>query len=206
MKQIVLILFLLLPTCMFAQLFKAGFVGGASLMQVEGDDIAGYDQIGFNAGLIVDAGFWENSSISMEILFAQKGAESGGLERSIGTDIKIVWDYIEIPIVFHYKDKNGMDFGAGLAPARLVRQGYWINGVEDLTEFEENPPKSWDFGLLLNLGYNINHFLQANLRWTYSLAPVRTDENSNLESKGQFNNVVNLRMVVMFSGIGKKRL
>lgn len=176
-------------------------------MQIEGDNISGYHKVGFNAGVLVDIYLKETMSISMEILYAQKGSATGSVERLNGApDFKIIWDYVEVPIVFHYNDVRGMCFGGGIAPARLVRTNYFSNGIEDAFFFEgENAPNTWDVPLVLDLAYKVTPNFLANLRWSYSLFSLDTNINAEGELRGMYNNVVSLRAILMFSAQGEKK-
>ncbi len=207
-KYLLIVCFFLFCTQVNAQLFKAGFVAGVSLMQIEGDEMYGFDKIGFSGGVMVDTYIKDNMSVSMEILFSQRGSKSGVAERNIGRDLEIAWNYIEIPVLFNYKDEKGKGtIGGGLSLGRLVSATYYKADIEDPDFYTgDNTPKEWDVSLAVNLGYNIKPFWQAGLRWTYSLTPVLTGLTTDLEERGQYNNVVTLRTIFLFNALGKRKL
>jgi len=196
-----LCLLLLLPLITQAQLFKGGLVGGVSFAQIEGDDVAGYNKLGFNAGVMVAVDLNEHLELSMEILYAQKGSASGFAGRqNFLDDFKIKHDYVEVPIVLNFQDKNGMNFGVGLAPSRHINSRYVEGGVDvsEVLESPNNPISLWDFGGILNLAYRLNTYSQVNLRATLSLFPYqqRYSANRGFET-GQFNNAITLRYLFL---------
>ncbi len=194
-----------------AQLFKAGIVGGVSFAQIEGDDVSGYSKFGANAGGIVAVDINEKFQLSLEILYAQKGAASGisGRQQGLVAAFKIQHEYVEIPIVFHYKDPKGMNFGIGFAPSRHIRSIFIDDfGMENPTYFEgAGEMGDWDFGGIFDLAYRINNFSHVNLRLTASLIPYqeRFSVNRN-QITGQFNNVITLRYLFLVSALREKRL
>lgn len=200
-QVLLLCMLFLLPLITQAQLFKGGLVGGVSFAQIEGDDVAGYNKIGLNAGVMVAVDLNENLEISMEILYAQKGSASGFAGRqNFIDDFKIKHDYVEVPIVLNFKDQNGMNFGVGLAPSRHIRSSYVEGGVDvsGALESPSNPISLWDFGGILNLAYRMNTYSQVNLRATISLFPYQQRYSVNRAAEtGQFNNAITLRYLFL---------
>lgn len=200
---LLLCMLFLLPVLAQAQLFKGGLVGGISFAQIEGDDVAGYNKLGLNAGAIVAVDLNENLEISMEILYAQKGSASGfGGRQQFIDDFRIIHDYVEVPFVLNFKDKNGMNFGVGLSPSRHIRSRYIEGGVDvsEVLELPDNPISLWDFGVIANLAYRMNNYSQVNLRATVSLFPYQQRYSINRAAEtGQFNNAITLRYLFLVS-------
>ena len=194
-----------------AQLFKAGIVAGVSFAQIEGDDVAGYSKFGANGGAIVAADINEKFLLSLEILYAQKGSAStiSGRQQGLVPSFRILHEYIEIPVVFQYKDPKGMNFGVGLAPARHIRSTFIDDfGMENPTYFEGvNTMPRWDFGGIFDLAYRLNDFSAINLRLTASLFPYQERFSVNRQTViGQFNNSITLRYMFLVSAWREKRL
>ena len=213
MKYILILLFL--PCVLHAQLFKAGIVTGLNFAQIDGDAIAGYDKLGLNIGVMADIYITESFSVSLEILYAQKGASTGIFSNSLDTNPNTFgalpyrwrWDYIELPFIVHYNDSNKMNFGLGIAPARLVNTLHIENGQKSDDWFENNPPSQWDFGGVADLSYNINYVLKANIRIIYSLLSVRTDPLTSTRANfTQRNNAASIRLIFLFSALGQKKV
>ena len=210
MKRILLLLFF--PCLLQAQLFKGGIVAGLNLTQIDGDELGGYDKIGLNVGVIADIYLAETFSLSMEILYSQKGASTGLIENNQGIPFKWKWDYIELPFVFHYNDKNKMNFGLGLAPARLVNAQQVIAGITTDRVFDPdatppgNPPNQWDWGGVADLSVDISPVLKANVRIIYSLLSVRQDIISTRPNNTQRNNSASIRLIFLFNALGDKKV
>jgi len=218
MKYILLLLFL--PCVLHAQLFKAGIVTGLNLAQIDGDALAGYDKLGLNIGVMADIYVADSWSVSIEILFAQKGASTGIFTNSLNNDPNTFgnppyrwrWDYIELPLLIHYNDQNKMNFGVGIAPARLVNALLIENGQKIDGWFEDdalpprNPPSQWDIGGVADISVDINYFMKINARIVYSLASVRADARSTRRNFTSRNNAASIRLIFLFSALGQKKV
>lgn len=202
-----LLLLLFLPLLAGAQTFKAGIVGGVNFTQIDGDNVGGYNKFGANAGFIAEIPLTGQWAVSMELLYAQKGSRAV-VTANNPFEFKINMDYAEIPVLAKFHDKKGgFNFGGGLALGRLVRSKYVEGGVDATESYFNGPnkPKKWDFSIIADVSYMITPVWGISLRGGYSLIPVRQDPNSVFRRSGQFNNVLSLRTVFMFSAISKKK-
>ena len=200
---------LLLVLCRFvsqAQTYKAGIAGGVNFAQIDGDNIGGYNKIGANIGFLSELPLNDRWSLGLELLFAQKGSRAV-ITANNPYDFKIILDYAEIPVIAKFHDrKGGFTFGGGLALGRLVRNRYFESGI-DATEsyFSVNKAKNWELSIVADIAYMITPVWGINLRGAYSLLPVRKDPASAFRASGQFNNVLTVRTIFMFSAIGKNK-
>jgi len=126
-----------------AQRFIGGIAAGMNVTQVDGDEVFGFNKVGFNGGphvkLMLDKK--QRFSVTMELLYTQKGAvqkyptpngvrvarEDTALVDLRYTEINkkffynLRTDYLEIPIVVHFEDpRSKFGIGIGLTWARLV--------------------------------------------------------------------------------------
>lgn len=201
------IIAILLSLNVFAQTFRAGIAGGVNFAQIDGDNIGGYNKFGANAGFVSELPFTDRWSLGMEILYAQKGSRAIITANNI-RDFKILLDYAELPLLAKFHDrKGGFTFGGGFGFGRLVRSRYIESGL-DATEayFGNNPAKRWEWSLLADISYMITPVFGLNLRGAYSILPIRKDPDSFFRNFGQFNNVVTVRSIFIFSAIGQKRV
>jgi len=195
-----------------AQLFKAGVAAGFNAAQIEGDDMNGYKKFGLNAGVLMDVNINEKFAVGFEILYSQKGSRGNFFnDNDEFFQRKIKLDYIEIPILFKYRDSRGMDFGGGISIARLVSKQYKENGTDftldyfSVTEFEDNDARNFDFNIVLDAAYNINSRFQIGARWSYSLGAFQRQFSSERAGRtGQFHNVLALRFSVFFTAQEEK--
>jgi hypothetical protein len=186
MRILVFILYLTSLTCS-AQVFKPGLILGISGSQIEGDGYGGYDKIGFIAGGFVNTDLSEKLSTQFEIYFINKGSfDALHPDKGDYDSYKVNLNYIEIPISLRYKNQKFM-FEAGLYIGKLVGTPKISdeNGEQFVYQF---PFKSFDFGGLLGIYYQLNDHLFLNLRSKNSLIPIR--DFPNLDQGGIFNNLI----------------
>ncbi len=152
--------------------FEGGFALGANMSQVHGDKFAGFNKLGLNVGPVLHINFNENWYGDMEVLFTQKGSRTTPAQsNSLGYTYKLQFNYVEIPVMVGYNDKNRLLFQAGLAYARLFSVKEEING-SDFTDPEnfENMELSYVLGGTFLMG-ETKHF-GLEVRYQHSLTSV----------------------------------
>lgn len=202
MKKIVftigLALVLLAPA--HAQRFIGYLSAGANFSQIEGDDVHGFYKVGVNAGpgVMLPLGRKQNMSISAELLFSQKGSrcsyrrdpfDPAYYHPSMFADVNhaipfdstvkcnIALDYIQIPLIFRYEDmRSGCFIGAGFAWSRLVRAKEIYNGFTRTTNVTSGTYRTSDWTFLVDAGVRLYKNLTLNVRWEYSMRPIRNME------------------------------
>jgi Outer membrane protein beta-barrel domain len=110
--------------------FKAGVIAGLTASQIDGDQSAGYNKIGLQAGLRGIARLTEKTEGSIEILFAQRGSQSELVQDAANPfAVSLTLNYVEVPVLWHYKDwfveddEGGfyrVSINAGLSYARFI--------------------------------------------------------------------------------------
>ncbi|MEY4934462.1 MAG: hypothetical protein RIS64_821 [Bacteroidota bacterium] len=107
--------------------FKGGAILGFNASQMDGDQAAGYHKVGLNIGLRAIILLKPKMDLTLDILYSQRGSRTTEYEaiefRSVTTH------YLEVPVLFHYKDwlesdKNGGSYyrasiEAGISYGRL---------------------------------------------------------------------------------------
>jgi hypothetical protein len=134
--------FCFLPTAS-SQRFIGGIAAGMNITQVDGDEVFGYNKVGFNGGpyvkLMLDKK--QRFSLTMELLYTQKGAQKKYpapegimvafedtalidfryIEENMKYFYNLQTDYLEIPLLVHFEDPHSkFSIGLGLSWARLV--------------------------------------------------------------------------------------
>jgi len=203
-------LLLALSSPLSAQRFKGAVMGGMNLSQVDGDEVYGYKRVGGHFGLaaILPIKKWD---ITLETIFNQKGAYEGAqyLDSAFGTVINGKYDlrlnYVEIPVLAHYTDRDRFTAGAGFSYGRLVS----LNEIEhdgvippysDTVEFRKN-----DFNVLVDLQIRIWKRLKFNARFSYSIFPIRERTFYSLYSinpphdRKQYNHMLTFRLVYVIN-------
>jgi hypothetical protein len=217
---LLLLLFALSPT-MTAQRFKGAVMGGMNISQVDGDEVYGYHRVGGHIGLaaILPLKKWD---ITLETVFNQKGAfekaqyedwvynydsNSVIIDSALYTgayDLRL--NYVEIPLMVHYTDKDRYTVGVGFSYGRLVNfseieHGGNIPPYSDTVQFNKN-----DYNILADLQIRVWKRLKFNVRFSYSMAPIRErtyqDIISHLKepwTRKQYNNMITFRLVYVFN-------
>jgi len=199
---------ILFPLITDAQRILGGISVGMNLTQLDGDEYYGFHKIGLNAGPMVILPFGKNKkwSVSMELLYSQKGSHHGGNTDSTTYNFKL--DYLEIPVLVHFTDKKIISGGVGFSYGQLVNQKETFNNQPIDTSYYVQPitglSKS-DISVIADLQIRLWNRLWANLRYQYTIVSLRevqvTDptNRANTWTRNQFNNVITIRLTWVFN-------
>lgn len=215
----VFLLLFFLSSSLHAQRFKGAVMGGMNISQVDGDEVVGYSKVGghFGVAAILPINKWD---ITLETVFNQKGAREKAQYTfwkydSIGSTLDstlytgeylLKLDYVEVPLMVHYTDRERLTVGAGFSYGRLVNakeveHGGSIPPYSDTVAFNKN-----DWNILFDLQFRIWRQLKGNVRFAYSLAPIRerTYQDIIYETKDpwtrkQYNHLFTFRLVYVFN-------
>ncbi len=192
------------------RLFSAGLIGGANFAQVDGDNFAGYHKVGLNVGGIGYLHLKHHTAISWEILYSQRGSVSN-IQRPSNDDSTIILkyginiNYAEIPVMFNVFDKHKSHLGLGLSYSQLV------SSSETLTvDNPKSTPEVYNVDLS-KYGFKKNALdvvasaqmhvwkgLFLNVRFQYSIIPIRTNVPPNYSRSNQYNNLWTVRLMYLF--------
>lgn len=187
--------------------FYGGLVAGTTLSQVDGDNFAGYHKTGFTVGGIAYASLAPKIAGSVEILYTQKGSHASKAQRSNSGTITIRqydinMSYAEIPVLINYFDRRKSHFGAGISYAQLIsgKETATTDPVLSETEdIEKNYPfKKYDLNFVLSGNVHIIKGLFVNIRFQYSLLPVRKKVYPEFGRAEQYNNMWVFRLMYLF--------
>lgn len=187
--------------------FYGGVVFGGNFTQVDGDNYAGYRKVGLNAGGIVYVQMAEHIAPSLEILYSQKGAHGHKAQPSnsrafdiLKYDIKL--NYAEIPVMLNYFDKRKSHFGAGFSYSQLIssKETATTNNVKfnDTMKFDRYPFKKMDLNFVIGGQLHLVKGLFLNVRFQYSLVPVRKKIFPEFGRAEQYNNAWVMRLMYLF--------
>jgi hypothetical protein len=199
-----------------AQRILGALSAGINLTQVDGDEVYGYNKVGFNGGpsIIIPFGRQGKWSVTMELLFSQMGAFQKTPSDFVDTvpdtlpgafyyGYKLNLNYVQIPLLVHFTDKKIIAAGAGFAYGQLVDVKEWENGIQTSTTLK-GPYSMMDLEILADVRLRLWNRLWADVRYSYSLLPLRTREFTNIYGKEtwirkQYNNVITLRLTWIFN-------
>jgi len=177
--------------------FKAALMAGANASQIDGDNLAGYHKWGFNGGGRVYMMLNDNLSVSLELLYAQKGSRSTKYEVDPDSTVRVTLNYAEIPIMFNYHDQDRAIFGVGVSYARTLNYRYEKGG---LNTTDVSPPiLNRDINFVADVTFIVRKRFGVNLRYNYSLAPIGYNQYSKLKNHEMLNGVVCLRVMYFFN-------
>jgi hypothetical protein len=147
------------------QRFKAGLTLGVTAAQINGDDSANFNKLGFSAGLKAITILTSKSDVHIELLYSQRGSrtELGG---NSGLPQRIInLHYIEVPIIYTLKDwyqeeedYHKMHFQAGLSYGRLFSSSFQDSPLEAAAPFFRENDFSWVAGLTFHTSAHLGFF------------------------------------------------
>lgn len=186
------------------KLFTGGLIAGANFCQVDGDRYAGYFKVGVNAGAVLYTRISDRYSLSMELLFSQKGASSNFRQNSASKTFTIVTqkinlNYAEIPVLFNVYDKNKSHIGIGLSYAQLISANETITTSPSYNyDPAQHPFIKRDLNFIAGANLFLAKGLYANLRFQYSVLPIRTSIDYEVARSKQYNNLWVVRLMYLF--------
>lgn len=176
--------------------FRAAPVLGLNIAQMDGDCWAGFFTPGLQAGAMVYIMLDEQDeefSLSMEILFSQKG---GAAPPSNASLFRQRLNYAEVPVMFNYHDKRRVILSGGLAFARLLSAnfrddfGNTVEGIDD--NFEP-----WDFNYLFRVTFLVQDDLGLGLQYAGSILSVGAPRECAI-TRGQTHRFISVRTSYTF--------
>ena len=195
------------PT-LFAQKFKGAIMGGFNMSQVDGDEVYGYHRFGghIGAAAILPINKWD---ITLETVFNQKGAYQKAKfpGDSLNGKYDLRLNYVEVPLLAHYTDRNIITAGAGLSWGRLVSFREVEHGGNQVAYSDSIPFNKNDFNVLLDLQLRVYKRLKFNIRFAYSIAAIRErifDPYPGFvdpHSRKQYNHLFTFRLVYVFNEV-----
>ncbi|BDS14121.1 porin family protein [Aureispira anguillae] len=157
--------------------FTATLVAGINISQIDGDEDGSYSKVGFNGGARGGVRLGERMELCTEILFSQKGSYVDYIDKLYHLD------YMEVPVLFYYKDWKATDkknrnymrvmIGAGFSYSRLLnatikQYGTRLNDVPGFVDpFLKN-----DFMFMLDANFFFTRNWGLNFRWSRSFITI----------------------------------
>jgi hypothetical protein len=189
-----------------AQKIKGELILGVNATQIDGDEVYGYHKFGLNTGVGAILPFGKHWSLSVETILNQKGAyqnESIELDTLPTPYYNIRLNYVEVPVMIHYEDKQTITGGIGFSWGRTVGITEIEHGTKVPTTTLASPYKRDDVNLLLDVRFRIWKKLKFNFRYAYSIFPIRTriytNSAGNSWERTQYNSLLTFRLIYVFN-------
>lgn len=181
------IVFLFLSGISFGQGgFTASIVGGATLSQIDGDMLYGYDKLGMTAGLKVGYDLDSRWMGHIEMLYSQRGSNNnfgiGGKKSAF-----IHTDYIEVPVLVNLRDWYVNDANYYRASVHAgVSTAYLFQVKSNITSYENNVDNynRVDISWVLGASFRLNKSIGITIRYTRALGELRKEAPSAISPKG----------------------
>ena len=212
------IVFLLSVETISAQRFLGAVAAGANLTRLNGDEAdAGltYNKFGANLAAAVILPFGNNWDITLETTFSQKGSRQGeNPSNDYPWKYNLRLNYVEVPLLIHYNDKNRIKGGLGMSWGRLVSYKETEDDgnrppYAEIEKFSDN-----DFSAVAEILIRLYKKLHLNIRYTRSIVPIRKREFTypptnppdpsqpnitDVWERDQYNSVITVRFVYIIN-------
>ena len=189
-----------------AQRIKGELIVGMNTTQIDGDEVFGFHKYGLNLGVGAIYPFTNHWSLSIETIFNQKGAyQNTDLEKDTLAEpyYNIRLNYLEVPVMIHYEDRETLTFGLGFSWGRTVGIEEIEHGKKVETTTLASPYKRDDVNVLADVRFKIWKKLKLNFRYAYSVLPIRTRTFTNSTGyswvRTQYNSMLTLRLIYVFN-------
>ena len=179
-------------------LFKAWFHAGVNGSQIDGDNYAGYNQIGLDAGVAALLRFHKYLAFSMSLDYSMKGARQQLKQDPNAPTLskyQVQWDYLEVPIGLTInavtpKNKQIMLITLGLAPAVMVRYKQFDEDGDNVTNNPpEGQPHRFDLSAFGGFYFVIHKNYAIGGKFSYSITKVRGPNLMGISRLlGEYNN------------------
>lgn len=180
-QKYLIILFCIFSSHLIGQDFKGKIILGLNASQVDGDEIAGYNQPGLLVGIGAEYNINDKTSFELQMRFSQKGS------RSTQNQPFIEWrlNYLEIPVLVNYYVKEKLYLQGGLSGNVLISGK--SDGVGTGFVDETENLKDIDWNIHAGVGYLLTDNLAVQGGFSYSLGSFG-------ELDGVFNNTVSVSL------------
>jgi hypothetical protein len=207
----------------FSQHILGSVSAGVNLTQVDGDEVYGYNKVGLTIGPSAIIPFGKNKrwSVTLELLFSQLGSRQKNVNTVKDTifttppkyydGYRLSLNYVQIPVIVHFTDKRVIAGGIGFLYGQLVSVNEYENyddsrGFVRTSTTLQGPYSRSDIEVLAEARVRIYQGLWFNVRYSYTMFPIRTREFENTYFgntfiRKQYNNVVTIRLVYIFNDI-----
>lgn len=217
MRKLTLLALLLLATLSVQaqQRIQAYLNAGATLGQVEGDELKGFNHLGFTGGV----GAWihldskDRWALAVETDYNCRGISNHKSSSENYYNIQMDLHYVDIPVsIFFHDPYGGLQFGLGMVYSRLVAQphgtvtfspNYFIPDSSNMA-FLKN-----DLAPAVEFRFTIWQNLKLSFRYQRSIIPIKRDwtftMGDNTWSNNCYNSSVSMRLLWQFGEENRRR-
>ena len=195
MKRLfILLIFTFVFISGYAQRFEGGLLAGFNATQVKGDLYTGYNKPGIVAGAFVQTDLAPAVFAGLEIKYSQKGSRNKIDPKDTEPEKYIMrLGYIEMPVFFGFRANDRGSIIGGVSTGYLVHAGEWRDN-DPLPEEDVKAFNNFDVQPFIGFQFDMLDNLTVDLRFAYSVLPIRGQPGENATNyywlNNQFNNVI----------------
>jgi hypothetical protein len=185
--------------------FHALFHVGVNFSQIDGDQYAGFNKVGFDGGAGVLVRFHKYLSASMELNYTQWGARYSFSDKPFLYNTNL--NYAQIPVSLNVHDKEIVMVGVGISPQFLVGYKEIDEAGVNITDTVHPQPKKFDLDVFVQGHIIIKKQFCIGVKYSYSMMPFRGLEYryiGDTKIHGEYNNVITLRLMYILSAWKRK--
>lgn len=189
-----------------AQIFKGEIIGGFNKSQVDGDEAYGFKKYGLTGAVGITAPIYKNWSLSLETGYSQKGSrQKPQFADSLDGSYRLNLNYVEVPFMIQYTDRDLVSAGLGVSWNRLVGVNEWRNGFHiDSVTMQSKVFSPNDFQGFGDLRIRVYRNIIFNARYSYSLKKIATrtvidSETGKPNERNFYNNLWTFRIIYMIN-------
>lgn len=195
-------------------LFKAMFIAGLNLSQIDGDEQAGYTYPGARAGVGVMVRFHKYMSVNTGIIYSMKGAyKKLNANETPQQTFRVQWDYVQVPLMFNVHDKKLFMASVGLGFNYQVRNKVMhqidsLNtGLREITNSALKTPEPNKFDLTGMAGFQflIKKVFGIGAQFEYSFIGLRPSAGLNTKVKKMYNNTITIQLMYILDPVAIKK-
>jgi len=201
MKKNILLLTIICGLTMSLDAQNIGFkaLAGANFCQIDGDQMSGYNKLGFRLGMGSFINTAKEDELGFEITYTQKGSRTASDPDNPSKVItRFDYNYLELPLYYQKKLKDfGLKFG--IAPAYLVSakadRGGGITNDPGVRKFELSG--------IIGPSYSMNEKLSFYIHYQYSISSIIDLTKSQVPGAdwrrtGVYNNIISAGLNLKF--------
>ncbi|MDH5475343.1 MAG: PorT family protein [Cyclobacteriaceae bacterium] len=122
MKNFIIIIFIIsFSSTLVAQGFEAQLIGGTSFSQIDGDNLAGYNNIGITIGGATNFLLKNGYSFQQEIVYYQRGSRANDVQLFDDNFTYKNLDYIDFNLLFNKQLKEKWEIQLGTGAGKVLR-------------------------------------------------------------------------------------
>jgi len=170
--MLLLAMFVFVSTTAQAQRFQGGITAGFNMSQLDGDRLAGYNQIGLVGGLRASALLTDKWQLSLELLYSQLGSDRARNDDPSSIYDNIRLNMVEAPVFVSFTDWKFKVYAGG-SYGRLINYKVIDIVGEDITDNQTYNPDL--FSMILGATFHFSKNFGLDVRWSRHLNSLQAD-------------------------------